>query len=155
MRIWGCSLSRCGCRELYAGAGMSQQGASSTSQHHSGRSCKGAGWHCACGNGSHRIQVPKNWCLPESRRYLTSDESWNGIPRSTNGIQVGVLFYFYFPPAPPLYSWALNLPSLLFLSSIPQDCQTHKDITGTAFWSSWFVSTVATGSQRQKEERKD
>lgn len=74
-------------------------------------------------------------------------------PGRKNGAQVGVLFYHYiffslFMGSESTFSYY----SSPFLKTLP-DSQRQK--TGTAFWSSWFVSTACTGSQRRKEERKD
>lgn len=61
------------------------------------------------------------------------------------------LHFLIFMHGPWIYLYSLTiLPPLL---KIPPDSQRQK--TGTAFWSSWFVSTACTGSQRWKEERKD
>lgn len=72
-------LSCCGCAELCARVGTSQQGTLGTSQHRSGRSHQSAGWQWAFGDGDHKIQMLRRAGVSLNLNLPTSDESWNGI----------------------------------------------------------------------------
>lgn len=88
-------LSCCGCAELCARMGMSQQGTLGTSQHRSGRSHQSAGWQWAYEDGDHKIQMAvKSWHLPESQLTdLRWIQKWfrPGTKTGTQMLQLGNL----------------------------------------------------------------
>lgn len=124
-------LSCCGCAELCARMGISQQGTLGTSQHRSGRSHQSAGWQWAYEDGDHKIQMAvKSWHLPESQLTdLRWIQKWFR-PGTKTGTQVGVLFYHYFSFTLFMGPESTFLLLLLLPPAQPhpsKDCQTLKD----------------------------
>lgn len=150
--IWGCSsvllwLCRAVCQDGHITAGDTRD----ITALFCGRSHESANWQWAC-----RDAVESFWLLEtQLLRPQLNPETVSPWEKERSSSRYTILSWLFFSP----YLFTGSESTFILLLFFPPLLRTLPDPqrqkTGTAFWSSWFISTACTGSQWRKEERKD